>query len=204
MITPLLTGVSLGFSAGIGPGPLTTLVITTTLERGFAAGLRIAIAPLLTDLPIILACLWIVNALRPEIAALLAIAGGLYLIWLGIKTLRSAQHAVLAGALHSSVRPREDLWRGFLVNLLSPNPWIFWLGVGGPILTEAWGITPVGALGFLVGFYSLLVGCKIALAWLVAGGRRYLTNSWYRRLLAASGLLLIGFGLLLGWQAVIV
>jgi threonine/homoserine/homoserine lactone efflux protein len=204
MIAPLLTGLSLGFSAGIGPGPLTTLVITTTLERGFAAGLRIAIAPLLTDLPIILASLWIVNALRPEVALLLAVAGGLYLIWLGVKTLHSARHAILESTLASPVRPREDLWRGFLVNLLSPNPWIFWLGVGGPILTEAWGVAPVGALGFLIGFYSLLVGSKIVLAWLVAGGRRYLTHTWYRRLLAASGLLLIGFGLLLGWQAAMV
>ena len=52
-MTFLITGLTLGFAAVISPGPLMTLVITRTLERGLGAGLRVAIAPLLTDLPII-------------------------------------------------------------------------------------------------------------------------------------------------------
>lgn len=200
-MTPLLTGISLGFSAGIGPGPLTTLVISTTLARGFGAGLLVALAPLLTDAPIILLTLVVISALPAAVVTGLAVAGGLYLLFLGGKTAQTARTAVLATGSAAPQQRRADLGRGALVNMLNPAPWLFWLSVGGPILTEAWQGPKLAALGFLVGFYALLVGCKIGLAWVVASGRRFLTDVWYRRLLAGSGLLLAGFGLLLIWQA---
>ena len=197
MLTTFLTGLSLGFGAGISPGPLTTLVITTALERGFGAGLRIAIAPLLTDLPIIVIALLIFNVLPMGFAAILAAAGGLVVIYLGIETLLRARHAELTHATNSSQKRSQDLWRGMLVNMLSPHPWLFWLSVGSPILTTAWQAAIVSAVAFLFGFYGLLVGSKIGLAWAVAGGRHFLTDRAYRWILAGSGLLLIGFGLLL-------
>ncbi len=199
-MTSLLTGISLGFSAGIGPGPLTTLVISTTLERGFMAGLRVAVAPLLTDTPIILLSVWVVSSLNPLAAALLAIAGGLYLVWLAFKTIHSARTAQLSLDAKPTQAQHQDLGRGVLVNLLSPNPWLFWLTVGGPLLTEGGHAAVWNGLGFLLGFYVLLVGCKIGLAWLVAGSRRYLTPLWYRRVLAGSGWLLLLFAALLLWQ----
>ena len=202
-MTPLLTGISLGFSAGIGPGPLTTLVISTTLARGFGAGLLVALAPLLTDAPIIVLTLVVISALPTAVVTGLAVAGGLYLLFLGGKTAQTARTAVLATGSAAPQQRRADLGRGALVNMLNPAPWLFWLSVGGPILTEAWQGPKLAALGFLVGFYALLVGCKIGLAWVVASGRRFLTDVWYRRLLAGSGLLLAGFGLLLIWQTMV-
>ena len=57
-------GIGLGLAAGISPGPLLTLVISTTLERGFRAGTRIAIAPLITDAPIIVVTLLILSLIH--------------------------------------------------------------------------------------------------------------------------------------------
>lgn len=199
-MTPLLTGLSLGFGAGVSPGPLTTLVLTTTLERGFGAGLRVAIAPLLTDAPIILVCVLLVGALPSGFATFLALGGGLYVCYLGLHTLYGARQARLENT-KNAIPPRQDVWRGFLVNVLSPNPWLFWLSVGSPILNTTWHTTLWGAFGFLAGFYLLLVGSKIGLAWAVAGGRHYLTDAAYRWLLAGSGLLLIFFGSVLLKQA---
>jgi len=45
-------GLGLGLAAGASPGPLLTLVVSSTLARGFGAGLRVALAPVLTDAPI--------------------------------------------------------------------------------------------------------------------------------------------------------
>jgi len=50
----LILGLTLGLSAGITPGPLLTLVITASLRRGWAGGLQVALAPLITDAPIII------------------------------------------------------------------------------------------------------------------------------------------------------
>ncbi len=200
-MTFLLAGASLGMAAGVSPGPLMTLVVTRTLARGFGAGLRVAIAPLLTDLPIIVISLLFFSILPPLLASILTAAGGCFVLFLAWETLREARHASLADS-HSAppVAPSDDIWRGVLVNLLSPHPWLFWMTVAAPILTRAWQTNALAALGFLVGFYGLLVGGKVLLALAVAGGRRFLTDAWYRRVLAASGLLLAIFGLLLLWQ----
>jgi threonine/homoserine/homoserine lactone efflux protein len=195
----LLAGLSLGLSAGITPGPLTTLVITTALARGFGAGLRVAIAPLLTDAPIIVLSLLIFNHLPSGLATLLPAAGGCFVIYLGIEAVRTARHVRLDALADGGVARQRDLLRGLLVNVLNPHPWLFWLGVGGPILTTAWKGSLWGAAAFLLGFYGLLVGSKIGLVWGIARGRHLLTARAYRLALTLSGLLLVVLGgLLLG------
>ncbi len=50
----LLSGVVFGLSAGFAPGPLTALVISETLKYNAVEGAKVALSPLITDLPIIL------------------------------------------------------------------------------------------------------------------------------------------------------
>ncbi|MBP8291976.1 MAG: LysE family translocator [Caldilineaceae bacterium] len=196
----LLSGASLGFASGISPGPLTALVVTRTLEVGFSGGLRVAIAPLLTDAPIVIISLLLFSVLPPLLEMGLTIFGGLFLGYLGIETMRSARRAELATLAVAPQNASTDIWRGVLVNTLSPHPWLFWISVGGPTLTRIWTQGPLHALAFLLGFYGLLVGSKVLLALAIAHGRRYLTDRWYQRILLASGLLLIVFGALLLWR----
>ena len=47
-------GLVYGLSAGFSPGPLMALVISQTLKHGIREGAKVAVAPLITDLPIIL------------------------------------------------------------------------------------------------------------------------------------------------------
>jgi threonine/homoserine/homoserine lactone efflux protein len=197
-MTAFWLGVGFGLTAGLSPGPLLTLVITATLERGFGAGLRVALAPFVTDLPIILLTLLFLSALPPAFLAILAGAGGLFVIYLGVETIRHAPRSLLA-AVSANSATTQDLWRGSLVNLLSPHPWLFWLGVGGPLLLEFSSSSWLGGSAFITGFYALLIGSKVAIAAGVAGGRRYLSEEWYRRLLLISGvlLLILGAGLLI-------
>ena len=51
----LFSGVFLGLAAGFAPGPLLTLVITETLQHNLRSGIRVALAPILTDAPIVAA-----------------------------------------------------------------------------------------------------------------------------------------------------
>jgi threonine/homoserine/homoserine lactone efflux protein len=199
-VSYLLLGLSLGFSAGISPGPLLTLVITRALGHGFWAGLRVALSPLITDTPIILLTLLLFNALPPFFEQVVTVLGGCFVIYLGIDTVRHARGAVLASSGEDQVATSTALWQGALVNILSPHPWLFWIAIGAPTLSRAWDEGPFYAFAFLLGFYALLVGGKILVALAVAGGRRFLTEAWYRRLLIATGLLLCAFGALLLWQ----
>ncbi|MFZ0611777.1 MAG: LysE family translocator, partial [Desulfobacterales bacterium] len=61
--TYLVTGIILGLSGGLTPGPLLTLVITETLKHGFREGAKVSLAPLLTDLPIVAAAVVLLHCL---------------------------------------------------------------------------------------------------------------------------------------------
>ena len=59
MVNFLAMGSILGLSAGFAPGPLLTLVISETLQHDIRAGVKVALAPIVTDLPIIMLTLFI-------------------------------------------------------------------------------------------------------------------------------------------------
>jgi threonine/homoserine/homoserine lactone efflux protein len=189
----LLLGLGLGVGAGLAPGPLLALVITTALSRGFGPALRVAFVPLVSDSIVVVVSVFVVHALPDRAIGLLGVVGGLFVVWLGVEALRELPVEVEAAPSGSGVAFRK----GVLVNLVSPHPWLFWLTVGGPILVAAWAATPAGAIAFLVSFYAVLVGSKVVVAAVVAGGRRRLHPRALRRAHLVAGLLLLLTGVVL-------
>jgi len=190
----------MGLSAGISPGPLLTLVIAASLRSGLPGGLRVALAPLITDAPIIALSVLLAGSLPPEALRWVGTVGGLVVIWLGVETLRSSAKATLPQDSEAEADPRRELWRGVVVNALNPHPYLYWATVGGPALVSGWRASPWHAAAYMVPFYAMLVGSKMAVAWLVSSRAGSLSPAWYRRVLIGTGVLLLGMGLLLIWQ----
>jgi threonine/homoserine/homoserine lactone efflux protein len=194
-VDQLLLGVALGFGAGIAPGPLLGLVISTSLKHGWRAGARLALVPVITDAPLIALCLSVLSTLPSRTIAIIAELGGVLLLFLAVQTVRDARQASLEPAAEQTgafKRGRRHglIARGVLVNYLNPHPWLFWVGVGGPVLVSAWRAGSWRAGAFLLAFYLLIVGTKMALAGAVALGRGRLPQRWYRVALGGSGGLL--------------
>lgn len=193
-----LLGLSLGLGAGVAPGPLLALVVRTTLQDGAAAGIRVAFSPLLTDVPIIALALVLAASLPETALGALGIAGGAFVIWLGVEALRESPAQVEAAA--GAAAPRRDLLRGALTNALSPHPWVFWLTVGAPVLAQG---DPADSVLFLVAFYLLLIGAKVSVALAIGAGReRLMQGRGYALLLRGSALLLLATGVLLAVEGV--
>ncbi len=190
-----LLGLGLGLAAGVSPGPLMTLVVTASLRGGMGAGGRVALAPLITDLPVILLCVTLLAALPASFLRGLTVVGALLVLYLAVRTLAESRSATLGTG--AATPGRRELWQGVLVNILSPHPWLFWMVVGGPLLLDAWYRHPARGVAFVAVFYGVLVGSKLALAWLVSRGRERLARHWQRRIMAACGLLLLVFALVL-------
>ncbi len=189
MITFLCTGIVFGLSAGFSPGPLLVLVISQTLQHGTREGIKVALAPLVTDLPIILASTLVLARLsgfRPILGGI-SLIGGIFVAYLAWGSLRTGSHNVAAlpeGA-------PQSLGKGVLVNLLSPHPYLFWLTVGAPFVVRAWGQSPGGAPAFIAGFYLCLIGAKVAVAAATARSRKFLSGRTYGWLMRALGVLLL-------------
>ncbi len=196
-MTYALVGLSLGLSAGVSPGPLLALVMQRSLKGGFASGARVAFAPLLTDLPIVLLALLLVGRLPDRALDVLLVVGGLFVLWLGIDGFRRRGATLDSTEVATA---RQDVFHGALVNFLSPHPYIFWATLGAPIVIRAWRTSPADAIVFIAGFYVMLIGSKIVLAFLFSRAQG-LPAHWHSRLIRFSSLLLIGVGVLMLYAA---
>ena len=195
MIGFVLTGALLGLSGGLSPGPLLALVINETLRCGVRGGVRVALAPLLTDAPIILLTLGLLWPLteRSLPLALVKLGGGAYLLWLGIEGLRFRDTTLVP--LHQA----DSLRRGVIANFLNPSPYLFWLAIGAPTVLDAWRHSGSAVAAFILAFYGLLIGSKVLLAVGVGSVGASLSSRGYILLMRGLGLLLVGYGgLLLG------
>jgi len=189
----LLQGIGYGFSAAVQPGPFQTYLISQTLLKGWRRTLIAALAPLLSDGLIILTVLLILTRVPPAFRLALQLAGGafiLYLAWGAFRTWRRFD----MGAPPAPAAGQQSLLRAALMNLLNPNPWIFWSLVTGPILIRAWGEAPGKGAAFLAGFYGAMIAC-LALIIILFGTARRLGPRVSRAAIGVSAIALAGFGI---------
>lgn len=189
-----MMGVVLGLSAGLAPGPLLTLVVSETLAHNMRAGIRVALAPLISDLPIVIVTMVVLSRLSRFNTALgiISLAGGVVILKMGWDNLKTT------GAESPSMTPgARSLSKGVMVNVLSPHPYLFWMSVGGPAVTRAWEVGAGAAAGFIVLFYLLLVGSKVGLAILTGRSRGFLAGRLYIRTMRGLGLVLCVLALFL-------
>ena len=189
----LLSGIFLGLAAGFSPGPLLTLVISETLQHNWRSGMRVALAPILTDAPIVAAVFLVLKHFaQGQVLGAITLAGAVFVAYLGFDTIRAGNRLPA-----SSDKPSKSLRKAVLVNALSPHPYLFWASVGGPILLRANEVHFSHGLAFLGGFYGFLVGSKIFLALVAGRSRSFFQGSTYRWTLRLLGLLLLIFAILL-------
>jgi threonine/homoserine/homoserine lactone efflux protein len=187
-------GAVFGLTAGISPGPLLTLVISETLRHNKTEGVKIAIAPLITDIPIVLLTIFILSKMASfdMVIGIISILGGIFIAYLGYDSIRSKGIEIEIQNLKL-----KSIRKGIIVNILSPNPYIFWLMVGAPITIRAYQASPAAAFAFIIAFYVLLVGSKISIALVVDRSRAFLKNKMFIWTLRILGLVLLILAILL-------
>ena len=161
--------------------------------------------PLVSDPPVIVACLFALAGLPGGLLRLLSLAGGALLVFLGASTLRglwrerSGQPGA-PGESEATAAPGGGFWRAVLVNLLNPNAWLFWSLVGGPILAGALRSATPQPHAFLGGFYVALTATNAATV-LVFGALGRLGPRASRALGGLSAIAFLVLGLAQLWRA---
>jgi len=191
----VLIGALLGLSAGFAPGPLMTLVISETLQHGVSNGIKVAVVPVITDLPVIIVTFYLSARLTEldHILGMVSLAGGFFILYLAGNNLRTVAVAVDINKLP----PPRSIMKGILTNILSPHPYMFWLTVGAPVLGNAMKESFIHALVFVAEFYGCLVGSKILLAVITGKSRAFLAGKAYIYTMKLLGVLLFLFSILL-------
>jgi threonine/homoserine/homoserine lactone efflux protein len=152
------------------------------------AGVKVALAPILTDLPIIIFTLFIMAELSRFHLILggISIIGACFIFYLGMKNIKTRGVAIAQDSISG-----RSLQKGILVNALSPHPYLFWFSVGGPIIIKAMKVSQPAAILFICSFYVLLVGVKIFLAVVVSRSRSFLLGNKYIFTMRLLGFILI-------------
>jgi threonine/homoserine/homoserine lactone efflux protein len=196
----ILQGIGYGLAAAAQPGPFQTYLVSQALTKGWKRTLPAALAPLLSDGPIIALCLLVLSQVPPWLQRFLYLAGGLFLLYLAYgayQTWKSFDPTIP----YIETGTQQSILRAALINTLNPNPYIFWSLVTGPILVAGWRETPVYGLGFMAGFYvTMILGFSAII--MVFGSARQLGPGVNRALLGISAIALFCFGLIQLWLGI--
>ena len=188
----LISGCIFGLAGGFSPGPTTTVVVSQTLRFGVLDGMKVAIAPALTDAPIILIAVLLVGQLAQfePILGIISLLGAAFLLYLAYESFRVRGIEID----DAQVEPRS-LSKGFVANLLNPHPYLFWFIIGAPKLIQAAEISLMTAVVFIVGLYVCLIGAKVLVAVLVGRSRAFLKSRGYIFVNRILGAVLAGFSM---------
>ena len=194
MITYLIAGITLGFAAGISPGPLLIMVITETIKHDKKQGIKMALVPLVSDLPIVLFSVFVVYKISNSntLLAIISFLGAIFLGYLALENIR-----IKKVDFEIKSQKINGFWKGVIANFLSPHPYLFWMLVGAPISIRAYHESFVSASIFMVGFYVLIVGTKIAVAFISEKSKNIFSGNTYVYIVKGLGFILIVLAVIL-------
>ena len=193
----VILGITLGFAAGVQPGPFQTFLISRTLQHGWRHTLPAALAPLLSDIVPVTLALLLLSSLPAWMGNVLYLVGGCFVLFLAYGAYKSFKRYTFSQEtmLRSG---RQNFLSAVTVNLLNPNPYLFWSLVSGPLLLKGWREAPADGIAMAVSFYAVLIGTSAAVVLLFAGiGKLFPRVN--RVLIGISAVALAAFGLYQLW-----
>jgi threonine/homoserine/homoserine lactone efflux protein len=193
MILYLIQGVGYGFAAAAQPGPFQTYIISQALNHGWRRALPAALAPLVSDGPIIALVLLALSQVPDWLYRFLYLASGLFILYLARNAFIAWRDFDLAQVTTAQASSR-GLIRAAMMNALSPGPYIYWSLVTGPVLLAGWRQASANGIGFVVGFYAAMIVTLASIITLFATAR-HLGPKLNRALLGLSAIALACFGL---------
>lgn len=186
----ILTAViALSIIAAITPGPLMALLISETLKHGKSSGIKIALAPLFTDLPIMLVGTFVLSKLTQLdlLLGVISLLGALYLAYLAYGSIRTKGINLEVSDENRSLR------KGIISNFLNPNPYIFYFSILGPIAVKGMKVNflfgPL-SLGIFLGLFVLIM---ILMVLSVHAAKQFFSSKIYIFVVRILGFILLYF-----------
>jgi len=184
----------------LSPGVDTLLVLRNASRGGWRDGALTSLgicSGLFVHAAISAAGLSVILLGSAQLFVLLKLAGALYLIWLGLQSLRAARAAEGLAALKvapQELNPGRSLREGMLSNLLNPKPIVFYMAFLPQFVDPAHSAVLqslfMAAIHFALGMLWLT-----ALAWMVESARHWLARPRVGQAVdGVTGLLLIAIG----------
>jgi threonine/homoserine/homoserine lactone efflux protein len=176
------------------PGPLLTVTVSESTQRGAIAGPMMILGHAILELSLVLALL---SGLAPflkrdEVFVVIALVGGCILFWMAVSMFRSLPTLRL-DLTGEEQKPRNLIVAGILLSLANPYWTIWWatIGLGYILHSVKFGIG--GVIAFFIGHIMADLAWYAFISFSVAKGRTLFNDTIYRRLIGGCALFLIIF-----------
>ncbi len=132
--------------------------------------------------------------------AFISSLGGIFLVYYGISHIKTGRFSYVRET--GKVEEPEDIpgsiWKGVVVNILSPYTYIFWLVIATGFLAKS---DFVSGFTFVAAFFVGLIGSSLMVAFLVYRGRAFLSSRILVYITQFLGFMLVLFGVRLFYES---
>ena len=193
MLEYILIGGGFAFAAAWQPGPLQAFLLSRIAAIGWRRTVPSALAPVISDGPIAVLILLVLNRLPDGMETILQAAGGVALLFLAGAAFREWRRNRNPESQEQGSAPRT-LLQAVIVNTLNPGPWLGWSLIMGPLFLEAWQKSAGHAVALVAAFYITMVACLVLFI-LLLGTTSFLSPRGRHALHLVSALALAGLGM---------
>jgi threonine/homoserine/homoserine lactone efflux protein len=196
MLLYLIIGTTYGFAAAVQPGQFQTYLISQTMNIGWRRTIPATFAPLISDIPIAVLVLFILNRVPSWFEPALHIIGGLFVLYLAIGAFKIWRKF----ETHKTTAT-QAISKAVLINLLNPAPYLGWSLVMGPLFLTAWREAPENGFILLIAFYGTMILLSIGIIILVFTAKNLLPRI-DRIMVGFSVFFLAFFGIYQIWMGI--
>jgi len=189
-----ITSLMVAFSGAMVPGPLLTVTISESHQRGFWAGPLIILGHAILELALVVALVLGFKGIftNHTFVGIIGFLGGLFLLWVGSDMLRGAIKKTMSFEIRSSSKIKMGpVAAGVFVSLSNPYWTIWWATIGVAYVLAA---LKFGVLGLILFYVAHILADLIwysAVSFMVVTGKNFLSEKAYRVLISVCGIFLI-------------
>jgi len=184
----------IALSGAMMPGPLLTTVIGEASRRGFPAGPLLIVGHGILELVLVAALLLgLAPYLQQQgVFVSIALAGAVILLWMAFSMFRSLPTLSLSREI-GAPRRSNLIFTGIVLSAVNPYWVIWWATIGFGYILHCRRFGMAGIVFFFAGHLLADFFWYSAVSGAVAGGRRFLSDRLYRRIIGVCAVLLVVF-----------
>ena len=192
-----VTSFLVGLSGALMPGPVLVVTVSHAARRGFIVGPLIVLGHAILEMAVVAGVSFGLGdfLVREAVTAVLGIAGGGVLIWMGWGMLSGKGGGEEEASEFTQPGGRSPVVAGILTSLSNPYWFLWWATVGLAYIS----LSLKRGVGGVSAFYSGHILSDLiwysSIAGLIAVGRRFVAGKIYRAFFLFCGAFLVLFGL---------
>ncbi|MCK9152352.1 LysE family transporter [Methanobacterium alcaliphilum] len=192
-----LTAFLVGLSGAIAPGPMLTVTISDSMQKGFLSGPLIVSGHMLVELAIVLLIMTGLGGVigSPLAAFIIGLVGGIVLMLMGLQLVKNSPISNQNKEITVDKTKYQSILSGIVTSVSNPYFFIWWATIGGAFLFKGVGMAGViGLIGFLIGHWSSDLVWFSAVSFFSSRSTSLMNQNTYKNVMKICGIFLIGVG----------